>query len=88
MRIIYIITQEKAEKISEVRKTIKDKSTDKRLYAVELRGRGKNILSMKSFVALDLTIYRCPKPHQRTASREPRLHRRWQNAFGNRKPCP
>ena len=32
MRIIYIITQEEAEKISEVRKTSKDKSTDKRLY--------------------------------------------------------
>lgn len=41
MRIIYTVTQEEAEKISEVRKRIKDKSTDKRLYAVELRGRGK-----------------------------------------------
>lgn len=41
MRIIYKISKEEADKISEVRKTIKDKQTDKRLYAVELRGRGK-----------------------------------------------
>ena len=42
MRIIYTISQEEAEQISATRKKIKDKSTDKRLYAVELRGRGMN----------------------------------------------
>ena len=42
MRVIYTINKEEAEEISRVRKSIKDKQTDKRLYAVELRGRGKN----------------------------------------------
>ena len=42
MRIIYTISKEETEEISKVRKNIKDKQTDKRLYAVELRGRGKN----------------------------------------------
>lgn len=42
MRIIYTISKEEAEEISKARKSIKDKQTDKRLYAVELRGRGKN----------------------------------------------
>ncbi|MEE1154520.1 MAG: helix-turn-helix domain-containing protein [Acutalibacteraceae bacterium] len=42
MRIIYTISKEEAEEISRVRKNIKDKQTDKQLYAVELQGRGKN----------------------------------------------
>ena len=41
MRIIYKISEEEANKIAEIRKTIKNKMTDKKLYAVELRGRGK-----------------------------------------------
>lgn len=40
MRIIYHITIEDAEKIAEYRKNVRDKKEDKRLYAVELRGRG------------------------------------------------
>ena len=40
MRIIYHITIEDAEKIAEYRKSVHDKREDKRLYAVELRGRG------------------------------------------------
>ena len=42
MWIIYTISKEEAEEISRVRKNIKDKQTDKQLYAVELQGRGKN----------------------------------------------
>ena len=42
MRIIYKISEEEANKIAEIRKTIKNKMTDKKLYAVELRGRGKS----------------------------------------------
>ena len=41
MRIIHKISEEEANKIAEIRKTIKNKMTDKKLYAVELRGRGK-----------------------------------------------
>ncbi len=42
MRIIYKISEEEANEIAEIRKTIKNKMTDKKLYAVELRGRGKS----------------------------------------------
>lgn len=42
MRIIYTISKEESEEIAKVRATVKDKQADKRLYAVELRGRGKN----------------------------------------------
>ena len=37
----YIINEEQAAEIREIRKTIKNKSVDKRLYAVQLRGEGK-----------------------------------------------
>ena len=40
MRIIYHITIEDAEKIAEYRKSVHDKRENKRLYAIELRGRG------------------------------------------------
>lgn len=36
----YTISKENAAEIMEVRKTIKDKQVDKRLYAVQLRGEG------------------------------------------------
>lgn len=41
MRIIYKISEEEANEIAKVRKTVKDKMTEKKLYSVELRGRGK-----------------------------------------------
>ncbi|NLO49550.1 MAG: helix-turn-helix domain-containing protein [Bacteroidales bacterium] len=37
----HTISKEQAEEIRELRKTIKDKQTDKRLKAVQLRGEGK-----------------------------------------------
>ena len=37
----YEISKEKAAEIKEIRKTIKDKKVDRRLYAVQLRGEGK-----------------------------------------------
>ena len=37
----YIINEEQAAEIREIRKTIKNKTVDKRLYAVQLRGEGK-----------------------------------------------
>lgn len=40
MPMTYKISEEKAAEIKEIRKTIKDKKTDKRLYAVQLRGEG------------------------------------------------
>ena len=42
MRIIYTISEEESNEIAKARATIKDKQADKRLYAVELRGRGKS----------------------------------------------
>ena len=36
----YKISAEQIEEIKELRKTIKDKKTDKRLHAVQLRGEG------------------------------------------------
>ncbi|MBQ1392534.1 MAG: winged helix-turn-helix domain-containing protein [Lachnospiraceae bacterium] len=41
MRKIYTVSIEEANEIAKIRKTVKEKNTDKRLYAVELRGRGK-----------------------------------------------
>lgn len=35
------VSQDKAAKIKEYRKTVNDKNTDRRLYAVQLRGEGK-----------------------------------------------
>lgn len=40
MKKKYIITAENAEEIKEYRKTIKDKVTDRRMYAVQLLGEG------------------------------------------------
>lgn len=40
MPVTYKISEKEAEKIKEYRKTIRDKKTDKRLYAVQLRGEG------------------------------------------------
>lgn len=37
----YKISKEEAEKIKDLRKTIKNKQVDKRFYAVQLRGEGK-----------------------------------------------
>lgn len=39
---VYRISKEQATEIKTIRKTIKDKKIDKRLYAVELRGEGLN----------------------------------------------
>ena len=38
---IYIVSKEEAKAVQELRKSIRDKQTDKRLKAVQLRGEGK-----------------------------------------------
>ena len=40
MPMTYIISKTQAEEITEIRKTVKDKRVDKRLWAVQLRGEG------------------------------------------------
>ena len=42
MKKKYIITKENAEEIREYRKNVKNKTTDRRLYAVQLLGEGKS----------------------------------------------
>ena len=39
----YVITKENAEEIAEYRKGVKDKYTDRRMYAVQLVGEGKKV---------------------------------------------
>ncbi len=68
MRIIYHITIEDAEKIAEYIKSVHDKREDKRLYAVELRGRGMRNEDISKCVYF---IFPFPRKYVRLLLRHP-----------------